>query len=377
MAQNDFLVWSGGLNANVLSQINYAGLGNLTSGVVAGKASAQQANKTWRQTSIMSAMIAKFIVDRTNNNVIDDGTINNIETSFINAIASLFVIPNTGVVPGTYGPTMSLTVQADGRVTAVSNAALVGGGVAAGTYIAPTLGISADGRVVSAISVSYGPLNGNNAWTGSNTFSTNNVNFTLDAKGNANGAVMTFVGNGTVTPNKYIRAVNGVMQWMNSTFGAAIASLTDAGTFTAIGRLRAGIGAFGSGDTAAAALLGDWTRVSGGQLSGVGQLTSVVNYNWTRNPSGWYDVTFWFTMHWGGSLNESCAFDTPVGGTILDAFICLGSPGTGAGLVAGSQGMFAVSWSGATINVVNNFVDGDITSGTIGPLGMVVRARVV
>ena len=81
MAQNDFLVWAGGINANVLPQSAYTALGNLTSGVVTGRASGQQANKTWRQASVMSAMLAKFIVDRTGFDVIDDGTIQTIAGS--------------------------------------------------------------------------------------------------------------------------------------------------------------------------------------------------------------------------------------------------------------------------------------------------------
>ena len=171
MARNDFLVWAGGDNANVLTQANYAGLSNLTSGVVSGKASGQQANKTWRQSSIMSAMIAKFIADRTAADVVDDGTIQTIENNFIAAISSLFVIPNTGVVPGAYGPTMALTVQADGRITSLQNANLQGTGLTPGTYVAPTITVGTDGRITGIVSVAYGPLAGTNTWTAKNTYS--------------------------------------------------------------------------------------------------------------------------------------------------------------------------------------------------------------
>lgn len=170
MAQNDFLVWAGGNNANVLTQTNYAGLSNRTSGVVSGKASGQQANKTWRQSSVMSAMIAKFIVDRVAADVIDDGTIQTIENNFIAAIMSLFVIPNTGVVPGAYGPTVAISVEADGRITSLQNANLNSTGLTPGTYVAPTITVGNDGRITGIVSIAYGPLAGVNTWTNLNSY---------------------------------------------------------------------------------------------------------------------------------------------------------------------------------------------------------------
>jgi len=181
---NDFLVWAGGLNANVLSQSNYSTLGNLASGVVAGRASGQQANKTWRQSTIMSAMIAKFIVDRTGQDVIDDGSIQVIENNFIQAIGSFFGISNTGVTPGTYGPTMALTVQADGRITSLANANLQGTGLTPGTYIAPTITVGPDGRITGVVSVAYGPLASPNTWAGANTFAAGLTSTALDNSGN-------------------------------------------------------------------------------------------------------------------------------------------------------------------------------------------------
>src|SRR5256885_9494504 len=116
MAQNDFLTWATGANANILSQAEFASLGNRSSGVIAGTASGKLYNKQMRQASIISSMIAQFINDRINADVIDDGTIATIEQNFIAAVRSVFSIPNTGVVPGTYGPTVQIAVQADGRV---------------------------------------------------------------------------------------------------------------------------------------------------------------------------------------------------------------------------------------------------------------------
>ena len=49
----------------------------------------------------------------------------------------------------------------------------------------------------------------------------------------ASGANLRFVGDGATTPNKYIRAQAGQLQFLNSAYSAAIAALTDAGSFSA------------------------------------------------------------------------------------------------------------------------------------------------
>lgn len=47
------------------------------------------------------------------------------------------------------------------------------------------------------------------------------------------------------TPNKYIRARSGVMEWVNSAYSAVIATLTDAGAFKAKGTVFSNLGAAG------------------------------------------------------------------------------------------------------------------------------------
>lgn len=74
MATNDFLPFATGVGANVLSQTDYAALPAVSSGYQAGIAKSQQLNKTWRQSSIMSAVVAQFIVNQTGQNATDDGT---------------------------------------------------------------------------------------------------------------------------------------------------------------------------------------------------------------------------------------------------------------------------------------------------------------
>lgn len=49
----------------------------------------------------------------------------------------------------------------------------------------------------------------------------------------ASGANIKLTGNGGTTPNKYMRVLAGSFEWVNSAYAAVIASLTDAGVFTA------------------------------------------------------------------------------------------------------------------------------------------------
>jgi hypothetical protein len=62
---------------------------------------------------------------------------------------------------------------------------------------------------------------------------------------NASGANLGLFGNGGTTPNKYIRANNGVLEIINSTYTTTIASLTDAGVFSILGTINGANGIFG------------------------------------------------------------------------------------------------------------------------------------
>lgn len=111
-------------------------------------------------------------------------------------------------------------------------------GVTAATYTGATITVAADGRITSASSVAYGPLAGNNTWTGNNTFN-DSINVTDPSSGGgvlvhgtASGAGIALLGNGATTPNKYIRAINGTLDIVNSAFSQEILQLTDSGTLT-------------------------------------------------------------------------------------------------------------------------------------------------
>lgn len=86
MAENDFLPFAAAAGANVMTQADYAAASATATGFVSGTASSAAVNKTLRQASIMAAAIAKFIVNETGDNVIDDGTLDTIIASFVDAI---------------------------------------------------------------------------------------------------------------------------------------------------------------------------------------------------------------------------------------------------------------------------------------------------
>jgi hypothetical protein len=74
--EQDFLPFAVGGSANVLSQSAYAALTSLLqNGFQSGIAPSVQLNKVWRQSSIMAAVLAQFIVDRSGQSAVDDGTI--------------------------------------------------------------------------------------------------------------------------------------------------------------------------------------------------------------------------------------------------------------------------------------------------------------
>lgn len=84
---NDFLPFAVGGSANVTPQATYAANTTLTqNGFVAGIAKSPDLNKVWRQSSIMAAVLAQFIVDQSGQNAVDDGTTATLEANLISAI---------------------------------------------------------------------------------------------------------------------------------------------------------------------------------------------------------------------------------------------------------------------------------------------------
>jgi hypothetical protein len=178
----------------------------------------------------------------------------------------------------------------------VISADLAPTGVAPGTYVGATLSVGADGRLTNASGVPYGPLAGNNIWTGTNTFNfpttftdTTGVGGVIVNGITGQGANIRLNGGGSSAPTKWLRAINGEFSIVNNAYNAEIFTLTDLGDLSDIryltangpitglsvqssngnvtainGRLRASYGARGSGDANAATLLADFSRASAG-----------------------------------------------------------------------------------------------------------------
>ncbi|WP_232439443.1 hypothetical protein [Burkholderia ubonensis] len=122
--QNDFLPFATGPGANVVDQATYAALSALTTGFLSGTAQSVQLNKVWRQSSIMAAVIAQFIVAQTGQAAVDDGTTATLLANFTKAVNAAskqrVILADTGSansyaaanpVPMTVLPTVSGVVQ--------------------------------------------------------------------------------------------------------------------------------------------------------------------------------------------------------------------------------------------------------------------------
>jgi hypothetical protein len=82
----DFLPVATAVGANVDSQGNFSGSGYQTEGFSAGIALPTQANKVWRQSSVMCAAMANYISDVLNQFIPDDGNLNALIASFWQAL---------------------------------------------------------------------------------------------------------------------------------------------------------------------------------------------------------------------------------------------------------------------------------------------------
>lgn len=99
---NDFLPFAVGGAANVETQSDYvADTATLQNGFTGGIAKSDKLNKVWRQSSIMAAVLAQFIVDQSGQNAVDDGTTATLEANLLaaikNATKQTVILTDTGV----------------------------------------------------------------------------------------------------------------------------------------------------------------------------------------------------------------------------------------------------------------------------------------
>jgi hypothetical protein len=154
---NDFLVFAGQSGANVISQSTYAALAALGPGFTAGIANSNQLNKVWRQSSIMSSVLAQFMADVTGQNSTDDGTTANLLTNLMTSLVTagtgpesgsgntfqVTLTPATQVLPGsvirfipthanTGASTFSVNGSPSNNILGLDNAPLTGGEIVSG-----------------------------------------------------------------------------------------------------------------------------------------------------------------------------------------------------------------------------------------------------
>ncbi|WP_250481911.1 hypothetical protein [Caballeronia sp. NCTM5] len=151
MATNDFLPFAVGGSANVLSQSAYAALAALTNGYQSGVANSAQINKTFRQSSIMAAVLAQFISDQTGANSVDDGTTATLLANLKLAVRAFKTVKRTlFTASGTYTPSAGLLyaeveVLGGGGGGATGSSSNAAGGGAAGGYCKAIFSASALG----------------------------------------------------------------------------------------------------------------------------------------------------------------------------------------------------------------------------------------
>jgi hypothetical protein len=119
---NDFIPFAVGGSANVTPQATYAANTTLTqNGFVAGIAKSTDLNKVWRQSSIMSAVLAQFITNTTGQNSVDDGTTATLLSNLIAAVSA----QSESVIGGVRNLAMSV-VTASATATMTADEIIVG-----------------------------------------------------------------------------------------------------------------------------------------------------------------------------------------------------------------------------------------------------------
>ncbi|WP_187652032.1 phage tail protein, partial [Xenorhabdus sp. TS4] len=124
MAKNEFLPFGIADGSNVLSNAEYSKLPARTNGFSSGVAKSQELNKVWRQASVIASVVAQFIAETNNQDVLDDGNTTALQNGLLNALratVSSNTPPATLTQPGivqlsnatnSYNETQAATPQA-------------------------------------------------------------------------------------------------------------------------------------------------------------------------------------------------------------------------------------------------------------------------
>ncbi|MHA7845405.1 tail fiber protein [Serratia sp. D1N4] len=73
MAKNEFLPFGIGAGANVLTPADWSALPARSKGFASGAAKSKELNTVWRQSSVISNVVAQFIADSSSKDVLDNG----------------------------------------------------------------------------------------------------------------------------------------------------------------------------------------------------------------------------------------------------------------------------------------------------------------
>lgn len=107
MPTNDFKTFATGNSTNVISQADYLALTALVSGFSSGKASSAQVNKALRQATVMANVLAQFIADSANIDVLDDGNtaaiLSNLKNSMPGRLMGVQVVTSSALITKSAG----------------------------------------------------------------------------------------------------------------------------------------------------------------------------------------------------------------------------------------------------------------------------------
>ncbi|WP_193133513.1 glycine-rich domain-containing protein [Klebsiella grimontii] len=107
MPTNDFKAFATGNGANVISQADYLALSALVSGFSSGKASSAQVNKALRQATVMANVLAQFIADSANVDVLDNGNtaaiLSNLKNSMPGRLMGVQVVTSSALITKSAG----------------------------------------------------------------------------------------------------------------------------------------------------------------------------------------------------------------------------------------------------------------------------------
>lgn len=99
MAINQILPFGTVPGANVLDPADYQALAARLGGFSAGTAKSKELNTVWRQASFVAAMIGQYIVDKTGQDVLDDGDLAALQARFVAALAASPALTGTPTAP--------------------------------------------------------------------------------------------------------------------------------------------------------------------------------------------------------------------------------------------------------------------------------------